>query len=57
MPSYFQNTSTRDRRHTGSERAAESTVRHETAVMAELTKDAIGYTVKWARVLLSNQLW
>ena len=29
----------------------------QTAMIAELTEDVIGYTVKWARVLLSNRLW
>lgn len=41
------------------EYATELIVRHKilTAIAAELTEDIIGYTVKWARVLLSNQLW
>lgn len=59
MSRYFQNTSVSDRQYTAFKYASELVVRHEspTAMMAELTKDIIGYTVKWARVLLSNQLW
>ena len=58
MSKYFHNSLIRDGQHTGFEYATELIVRNEAqAAMAELTEDIIGHTVKWARALLSNQLW
>lgn len=53
MSRYSHNTSISDRQHAGFEYATALIVRNKTqAVMAELTEDIIGYTVKWARVFI-----